>query len=136
MAYKCSFCVSPEDDWQTRLNISIQHSGNVVMDDADVTELSQVINVEALKAYRLSVGRSTREAVEALSPDELKQKIDPARLQELLDNGSVVEKASDLLDYWGNLTKAGLLLMPPTRHNFIHLNEAVKVKKKCYGLRS
>ena len=68
--------------------------------------------------------------------DEFKQKVDPARLQELLDNGSVIEEASDLLAYWGNLTKAGLLLMPPTRHNFIHLNEAIKVKKECYRLRS
>ena len=119
-----------QEDWLARLNITIQHSGNVVMDDADVTELSQVIDIEALKAYRLAVGRSTREAVQSLQPDEFKQKVDPARLQELLDNGSVVEEASDLLDYWGNLTKAGLLLMPPTRHNFIHLNEAHEGEKE------
>lgn len=125
-----------QDDWPKRLNISIQHSGNVVMDKVDVTKLNQVINIEELKIYRLVVGRSTREAVKTLDPDEFKQKVDPVRLQELLDNGSVAEDASDLLVYWGNLTKAGLLLMPPTRHNFIHLNEAMKVKKKCYGLNS
>ena len=119
------------DDWLTRLNITIGHSGNVVMDDADVTELSQVIDIDALKSYRLAVGRSTQEAVKGLGPDELKAKVDPARLQELLENGSVAEEASDLLAYWGNLTKAGLLLMPPTRHNFIHLNEALRVKTKC-----
>jgi hypothetical protein len=33
-------------------------------------------------------------------------------------------------EYWGGLTLAGLLLMPPTRHNLIHLNECVKIKKK------
>ena len=115
--------------WLRRLNITIQHSGNVVMDDTDVTGLSHVIDIEALKAYRLAVGRSTREAVRLLQLEDFKQKVDPAYLQELLDNGSVVEEASGLLDYWGNLTKAGLLLMPATRHNFIHLNEALKVKK-------
>jgi hypothetical protein len=125
-----------QEDWPTRLNITVQHSGNVVMDDADVTELSQVIDIGALKAYRLAVGRSTREAAGSLQPEEFKQKVDPTRLQELLDNGSVAEEASDLLTYWGNLTKAGLLLMPPTRHCLIHLNEAMKVKKKCYGRRS
>ena len=125
-----------QDDWPTRLNITVQHSGNVVMDDADVTELSQAIDIGALKAYRLAVGRSTRAAVNSLQLEEFNQKVAPARLQELLENGSIVEEASDLLAYWGNLTKAGLLLMPPTRHNFIHLNEAMKVKKKCYGLRS
>lgn len=121
-----------QGDWLACLNIAVLHSGNVVMDDADNTELSQAIDLKALKAYHLAVGRSTREAVKSLRADEFKQKVDPAQLQELLDNGSVVIEASDLLEYWGNLTKAGLLLMPPTRHNFIHLNEAMKVKKKCY----
>ena len=118
-------------DWLARLNITIQHSGNVVMDNADVTKLSQAIDIEALKVYRLAIGRSTREAVNSLQPEEFIQKVNPARLQELLNNGSVIEEARDLLAYWGNLTKAGLLLMPPTRHNFIHLNEALRVKKKC-----
>jgi hypothetical protein len=118
-----------QDDWLTRLDITIQHSGNVVMDDADVTELSQTIDIEALKDYRLAVGRSTQEAVRSLQQEEFKQEVDPGRLKRLLDDGSIPEEASDLLAYWGGLTKAGLLLMPPTRHNFIHLNEAVKVKK-------
>lgn len=120
-----------QEDWLKKLNITESHSGNAVMDDADVTELSQSIDVDALKAYRLAVGCSTRDTVKALEADDLKRKVEPARLQELLDNGSVLEAASGLLDYWGNLTLAGLLLMPPTRHNFVHLNEALKIKRKC-----
>jgi len=123
--------VFSQDDWHTKLKIEFRHSGNVVMDDADVTDLSQTIDIDALKAYRLAVGRSTQEVVKALEADDLERTVEPARLQELLENGSVVEEASDLLTYWGNLTFAGLLLMPPTRHNFVHLNEALKVKKKC-----
>ena len=119
-----------QDNWRTKLKIELRHSGNVVMDDADVSDLSQSIDIVALKNYRLAVGRSTQEAVKALEPDEIKCKVEPARLQELLENDSVVEEASRLLTYWGNLTIAGLLLMPPTRHNFVHLNEALKVKKK------
>lgn len=119
------------DDWPAKLKIDLRHSGNVVMDDADVTELSQVIDIDALKDYRRAVGRSTQEAAKVLKADDLERNVEPARLQELLQNGSVVEEASDLLTYWGNLTIAGLLLMPPTRHNFVHLNEALKVKKKC-----
>jgi len=120
-----------QDDWPTKLKIDLRHSGNVVMDDVDVTELSKVIDIDALKAYRLAVGRSTQEVVKALEADDLERNIEPARLQELLENGSVVEEASDLLTYWGSLTIAGLLLMPSTRHNFVHLNEALRVKKKC-----
>ncbi|MGD8402495.1 MAG: DinB family protein [Anaerolineales bacterium] len=120
-----------QDNWPIELKIDLRHSGNVVMDDADVTELSQVIDIDALKAYRLAVGRSTQEVVKALEADYLECNVEPARLQELLENGSVVEEARDLLTYWGNLTIAGLLLMPPTRHNFVHLNEASRIKKKC-----
>jgi len=125
-----------QGSWLEKLKINVRHSGNVVMDKDAVIALSQAIDIDMLRAYRLAVGQSTREAVKGLQPDELGQKIDSVRLQELLDDGSVTEEASDLLTYWGNLTKAGLLLMPPTRHNFIHLNEALKVKKNCYGLKS
>jgi hypothetical protein len=119
------------ENWITKLNITVRHTGNVVMDAADVVELSQRIDIEALRAYRLAVGRATREAVTALNPDEIQHKVDPARLQQLLDDGSVAQEAIGLIDYWGSLTIAGLLLMPPTRHCLVHLNEALKVKKKC-----
>ena len=34
------------------------------------------------------------------------------------------------MDYWGGKTFAGQLLMPATRHNFVHLNKAMRVKQK------
>jgi hypothetical protein len=60
----------------------------------------------------------------------LKQKVDPARLQLVLSGGTVAADAQWLIDYWGGLTYAGLLLMPPTRHLLVHLNEAAKLKQK------
>ena len=120
-----------QDNWLRKLKITETHSGNIVMDKADVTAFSRAIDIEALKAYRLSVGRATREAVAVLRPDEVQQKVSPARLQELLDDGSVPPEATRLIEYWVNLTIAGLLLMPPTRHCLVHLNEALKVKKRC-----
>ena len=119
-----------QDDWLKKLKITEKHSGNVVMDDADVTVFSKAIDIEALKAYRLSVGRATRESVSRLTPDDIQQKVSPARLRGLLDDGSVPPEAIGLIEYWGNLTIAGLLLMPPTRHGFIHLNEALKLKQR------
>ena len=120
-----------QDDWLKKLKITETHSGNVVMDEADVATLSQAIDIQALKTYRLMVGRATCEAVLELAPDEFKQKVSPARLQGLLEDGSVPPEATGLLEYWGDLTIAGLLLMPPTRHCLVHLNEALRVKKKC-----
>jgi hypothetical protein len=120
-----------QGDWLTKLKVEIRHTGNVVMDTDDVTALSNAIDIEALKTYRRNVGRATRDAVMVLQPDAVQRKVDPLRLQQLLDDGSVAPEATGLIEYWGNLTIAGLLLMPPTRHCLVHLNEALKVKKKC-----
>ncbi|MEW5829253.1 MAG: DinB family protein [Chloroflexota bacterium] len=119
------------DDWLAKLNITERHSGNVVMDRAAVIAFSSAIDIHVLKSYRLMVGRATREAVMLLKPEEVRQKVKPARLQQLLDDGSVSPEAMGLIEYWGGLTLAGLLLMPPTRHCLVHLNEALKVKQKC-----
>lgn len=124
------------DDWLTKLNITIHHTGNVVMDHASVAELSNRIDIDALKAYRIAVGRATREVLNNLQPEQIQQKMDPIRLQGLLDDGSVAPEAIGIIEYWGNLTIAGLLLMPPTRHCLIHLNEALRVKKKFQQLQA
>jgi hypothetical protein len=118
-----------QDHWPKWMAVAIHHTGNG-MDEEGVANLSATIDVEALQAYRVAVGRRTREIVQRLRPEELKQKVEPARLEQVMVEGAVVEAASALIDYWGKRTIAGLLLMPPTRHNFIHLNEALRAKGK------
>ena len=117
------------EGWLERLKISSQDTGNA-MDAAEVADFSAAIDLQALRAYRLSVGRRTRAIVKQLPAEQFKQKVDPARLDRIRKEGAVLDAASGLLDYWGGLTIAGLLLMPPTRHNFIHWNEALRVKQK------
>jgi hypothetical protein len=125
--------VFDDGDWGKRLNVPIRNTGND-MDAQAIAHLSAEIDVTALKDYRMAVGRRTREIVMLLTPEEIRQKMAPDRLQQLRADGSVLESAIWLLDYWSGLTRAGLLLMPPTRHNFVHLNEAQKVKHKvCKG---
>lgn len=117
------------ENWLERMKVTVQHTGNA-MHAKDVANLSATIDIEALWAYRLAVGRRTREIVQRLRPKELKQKAQPHRLQQVMDEGAVVEGARGIVDYWGRRNIAGLLLMPPTRHNFIHLNEAWRVKQR------
>jgi hypothetical protein len=118
-----------QDSWLERLGVTARDTGNA-MDGESVAKLNATVDVEALLDYRLTVGRRTRQVVKQLKPVELKQKVEPARLQQVKDEGAVVEAANAVLEYWGGLTNAGLLLMPPTRHNFIHLNEALHIKQK------
>ncbi len=119
--------VFQQGSWREQLKVSQEDTGNL-MGSGAVASLSAAVDITALRSYRQAVGRRTRAIVPALKPDELKRKTSPARLEELRRSGAVLETAQDLLDYWGGLTVAGLLLMPPTRHNFIHLNEAWRIK--------
>ena len=118
-----------EGGWSQRLETAARDTGNG-MSAGDVAALGNCINLEILRAYRLAVGRRTREIVKALHPSDLREKVDPQRLRQVHLDGAVVPEAGDLLEYWGGLTLAGLLLMPPTRHNFVHWNEALKIKQK------
>jgi hypothetical protein len=117
-----------QDDWLIRLGLTYRVTGNA-MDDTQIAALSEEINITALNAYRITVGRKTREIVNHIQPNEFNKMVDASRLKKVLEEGAVVEGARGLLDYWGSLAIAGLLLMPPTRHNFIHLNEATRVKQ-------
>lgn len=117
------------DHWMKKLNVNIAHSANS-MDNWSVTALNTHMDIAALRAYRQAVGRRTREIVRKLKPEELKQKVDPARFQKVMDEGALLPEAIGILNYWSKRTIAGLLLMPPTRHNFLHLNEALRIKQK------
>jgi hypothetical protein len=121
--------VYDRENWQARLGIPDRDTGNLAPPET-VALWSQKIDVPSLRAYRLTVGRRTRQGIPALTYEQLKQKVDPARLHKTLELGDVIPAAQGLLDYWGGLSVAGLLLMPPTRHNLIHWNEALKMKRK------
>jgi hypothetical protein len=117
------------EPWLDRMRVTVTDTGSA-QDPAAVAAFSAALDVPALRAYRLAVGRRTREIVCAAPPGCFSQKVDPARLQRILDEGGVVEEARWLTDYWGGRTLGGLLTMPATRHPLVHINEAMQVKKK------
>ncbi|HEX2996002.1 MAG TPA: DinB family protein [Anaerolineales bacterium] len=118
-----------KDGWQKRMNATIVHSGNS-MDDRAMAAFSARVDIAALRAYRLSMGRRTRTIVSKLKSEQFKQKVDPARAQRIVDEEALLPEAAAILNYWSIRTIAGLLLMPPTRHNILHLNEALRIKQK------
>ena len=69
------------------------------MNKRDLANLSSTIDFEALRHYRVAVGRRTQEIVKKLEIEDLKRGIDPLRLQQMRDEGAVVEAAEGLLDY-------------------------------------
>jgi len=117
------------DDWAERLNSPILHSGNA-MPMEEVIKLSDKLDITALRAYRVAVGRRTQQITRELPPEQLKHKVDVARLPRLFEQGALIEASRGIADYWSKRTLAGLLLMPASRHLLTHLNEAIGIKKK------
>ena len=118
-----------QEQWFERMKTIARDTGNA-MGEEGVADLSEKIDIEQLRAYRNAVGRRTRDIVKNLQPEELKQKVDSSRLEQVMDEGAVVEAACGLIDYWSKRNIAGLLLMPATRHNLVHLNECLRLKYK------
>lgn len=116
-------------NWAKKLKVDYPHSGNE-MTEIEIADLSENIDINALLEYRIEVGRKTREIVSHLLPGEFRNKVDAGRIDNLKEQNAVKREASWLLEYWGNKTIAGLILMPATRHIFLHLNKSIRIKKR------
>lgn len=115
--------------WNQKLKVNIPHSGNE-MTENEVADLSENIDIEALMNYRMEVGQKTREIVANVLPHAFKQKVEDGRIKKLVEQDCVKQEASWLLEYWRKKTIAGLILMPATRHIFLHLNKSLRIKQK------
>ena len=116
-------------NWLDKLGITCVTAGNE-MSTQDIVELSETINLKALLAYRLAVGKRTRSVVRHINPTELWQPPPSERLKRIVEEGAVVAQSAWLLEYWGAHPRANLLLMPATRHCFVHLNEVERMRPK------
>lgn len=117
--------------WLKKLKIEITDTGNA-MTDKEINDFSLSIDLDELRNYRIAVGRKTQNIIRQLIPGDLKRKMTSAQLQKIFDEGGVVEDTESkwLLTFWGKKTVAGILLMPITRHQIVHLNECMKIKEK------
>jgi hypothetical protein len=122
-------------NWPSKLGIDFVDVGND-MPEADLKKLSESINLKALLAYRLAVGKRTRSILRRLKPDDLWEKPAPERIDRIVAERAVREKARWLLKYWGEHPSANLLLMPATRHPFVHLNEISRMIPSLRKLRT
>lgn len=119
------------DNWIEKMNVTVCDTGNA-MTDEEIIELSSKLNMQELRNYRAAVARKTREIIKNLKPADLKRKMESNRLQRILDEGAVSEAEGSkwLVDFWGRKNVAGILLMPVTRHNMVHINDSIRLKKK------
>jgi hypothetical protein len=115
--------------WREKLNTSVFDTGNA-MTVEEVKKFSDEINMQELKKYRMAVGKRTREIIGSLNAGDMKRKVNQEDLSRILCQGAVLDVPESrwLIDFWGRKNVAGLILMPGTRHQVVHLNEAICAK--------
>ena len=121
------FQVYLSGDWDKKLNSPIHHAGNLILDE-ELQSLSDEIEIDQLLKYRMEVGKSTQEIVQGLSREDLSSKPQADRLDRIMKEGALLPEADVLVEYWSRKKVYQLLLMPPTRHLMVHLNEAQALK--------
>ncbi len=128
------------ESWRQRMRSTVSDTGNAMTDD-EIMTFSRQICVSELLEYRNAVGRKSREIVGNLKPGDMKRKVLPGGTARILREGGVTEQKDSvwLLDFWGKKDVAGILLMPLTRHQTLHLNDcckwknAIRTKKKFFA---
>lgn len=100
--------------------------------DEEIVLFSRSVDSDALRRYRKAVGTGTREVISRLTFEDMKRKPQKSDLQKIRESGAVTDQPDSawLTDFWGRKDVAGLLLMPVTRHQMVHLNECLKLKAK------
>lgn len=118
-------------NWKEEINTNIIDTGNALSSE-EILEFSKNINIQELKNYRIAVGKKTRAIIGNLTNEDMKRKFDKEKLQRIIDEGAVldVEASNWLIDFWGRKNVAGIILMPATRHNMVHINESLSAKRK------
>nr|WP_314461266.1 DinB family protein [uncultured Clostridium sp.] len=120
-----------DEDWCRKINSPIKDTGNAFTDE-EIMAFSKQVNCQELLNYRSAVGERTREIVSRFTFEDMKRDVNKADLMKIQRDGGVTSQKESawLLEFWGTKDVAGLLLMPPTRHVMLHLNDCCKWKEK------
>ena len=124
-----------DDAWLKKLNTSVKDTGNA-MSDEEIIAFSNQVDRESLYEYRNAVGLRIKEVLGRLRPEDMKRKVSKDSIERILEQGGVTNQPGSLwlLDFWGRKTVAGIILMPITRHQIVHLNDCRRLKSRCKGI--
>jgi len=118
-------------EWLEKININITDTGNAFTEN-DVDIFDEMINTKELLKYRKAVGENTQKILQKLKVTERKRKPSKEQLDRIIQEKVLLQEKDSiwLLDFWANKTVSGLLTMPITRHQIVHINDCLKLKDK------
>ncbi len=120
--------VFDDEGWAIRLNVPHRHFG-FAMTMAEVSALSEQIDLAALHAYLDAVCKRTLQVVDALNSTELSLVVSPEYIHKLAYVEGVGGNAAQYAQiYWHDLTRGNYLMYLGLTHTFGHLGEAQTVR--------
>lgn len=118
-------------EWLNKMNVGKTDTGNAFTKD-DVDTLDRRINVNELFNYRKAVGKNTQKIIKAIKVKDINRKPTQYQLSRILSEKVLTQESESiwLLDFWGKKSVSGLLTMPITRHQIVHINDCFRLKDK------
>ncbi len=116
--------VLDDGDWPAQLRVARRDIGTG-MTSEEVAQLSTSIDIPAMRAYRLAVGRRTRDIVRALTPADWTRTIERSRIEQGFAEGLFLPDATWPFSFWGGQSVTRLLVWPCSGHSLMHLGQAM-----------
>ena len=115
--------VLDDGGWMRRMNVPLRHNGNG-MTFPEVDDLSQHVDLAALRGYSNAVQARTREIIDRLDPDSLDAVVEEERLRMVFfDEGLAWSNSEGLLETYTGWTKGMYLMNHGLTHSFHHIGE-------------
>lgn len=116
-----------DDQWMKRLRIGRRDIGTG-MTESEVADLSEQIDLTAVAEYRSTVGKSVREFVAGLRPDDWAGDVDASDIQRAANQGAFGPNAGWIETAFKGRSRSGVLSALTVIHNAAHLGEALTVR--------
>ncbi|MCL2254779.1 MAG: phage head-tail adapter protein [Lachnospiraceae bacterium] len=119
------------EGFNKNLNAPIITTGNELPRD-ELIGFSKALDINKLREYVETVMTNTNEIIKNINFEISKTKVSAERKAEVIKSNSVStdENAFWLIDYWCEKTYAGLMLMPFSRHQMMHIDACLRIIDK------
>ena len=115
--------VFDDGEWMPRINVPWRHNGSE-MTFAEVDELNQRIDLQALHDYASAVHLRTLEIIDHLNEESLDETMQEDRLRVILfDEGMAGPRAAGLLQNYTGWSKGKVLMNLALTHPYQHVGE-------------
>lgn len=115
------------DGWTKRLGITRRDFG-IGMTSAEVTELTQQIDLNALREYRDAVGLRTREIVSGFKPQDWQGQVDAPSVERAAADGAFGARTEVIVKGMPGRPRAAVLSTIALMHPAAHMGEAATVR--------